>query len=979
MLETPFVESGIHFLNSDNDFFDQIRNKDWGKTSLGSMLFWPQSLRTAVSLCLNSPYPALLLWGKDMTMIYNEGYAQILKEKHPVALGSSAKQILKETWRMMGVTLDHVLKEGKAFYLQNQQILMNRNGYLEECYFNFSYSPVYDETGGVGGIFVPVTETTDEIIGKRHSSLLRHLSKYLKRTDAIDEIYERAVNAFETNPYDFPVAFIYSIENGGKIARRKAITGIKKDHAAVRPVIDLSFEEGHYLAKAISTKKPVIIDKVSANFPGQPFDAWAGSADQAILLPVVNKGETYPFAVLTVVCNPFKRLSDTSVDFYQAVADVIATEIFNVKVRESKRQHEIQLEHLFAQAPVALSIFTGPHYVIEIANRRMLELWGKTGDAVIGKPVFEALPELKADTLEKILNTVSSTGLPYTVHESEVQLQRKGMSTTVYVNFVYKPLRTDAGTVSGIIAIAVDVTDQLLARKKAEDSELRFRRLIDALPVGFYTVDDTGTVETFNDAAVALWQNQPEVGKDKWGGADKIFSPEGAELSFEQYPIFTALKDRCSVNREIVVRRADGSRRHVLSYPQATFDSGGKLTGAMNVLVDITERKESEVALQKSEAKFRWLGSAIPELIWISDADGNLNYFNDSVFRFSGLTYDEIVNNGWLQIIHPDDRDENMMRWNHSIKTGEDFVFEHRLVRRDSEFRWHLSRAVPQRDGDGRIHLWIGLSTDIHDQKIQSEALEKQVEKRTEELRIANEKLSRTNTELEQFAYVSSHDLQEPLRKIHTFAQMASSLVESNPEAKQYLEKIKASAHRMSGLITDLLNLSRLSKPEDAFGAVDLNEVFDAIKSDFELVIAQKNVSIQLLNKLPVVIGIQSQVTQLFSNLISNSIKFCKKDPCIEISSSIVRQPMFEDPLPVRRERYYAKIILKDNGIGFDQKYADKIFTIFQRLNNRRDYSGSGIGLAICKKIVENHQGRITVRSAVNDGTSFTIFLPVGV
>ncbi|HYC85212.1 MAG TPA: ATP-binding protein, partial [Chryseosolibacter sp.] len=254
---------------------------------------------------------------------------------------------------------------------------------------------------------------------------------------------------------------------------------------------------------------------------------------------------------------------------------------------------------------------------------------------------------------------------------------------------------------------------------------------------------------------------------------------------------------------------------------------------------------------------------------------------------------------------------------------------------------------------------------------------EKQVEKRTEELQIANEKLLRSNTELEQFAYVSSHDLQEPLRKIHTFSQLLLPSVENSAEAKNYLEKIIASAVRMSGLIGDLLNLSRLSKPEDAFKTVDLEEVVKSVRNDFEILIAQKNATINVHNRLPVVVGVQSHFTQLFLNLISNSLKFCRTKPVIEISSAIERQPRFEDLLPVKREIYYARIEVKDNGIGFDQKYADRIFTIFQRLNNRKEYGGSGIGLAICKKIVENHQGRITATSSVNAGSCFTIYLPL--
>jgi signal transduction histidine kinase len=194
-------------------------------------------------------------------------------------------------------------------------------------------------------------------------------------------------------------------------------------------------------------------------------------------------------------------------------------------------------------------------------------------------------------------------------------------------------------------------------------------------------------------------------------------------------------------------------------------------------------------------------------------------------------------------------------------------------------------------------------------------------------------------------------------------------------QAEKYLDKITASAGRMTALIKDVLDYSRLSKTGEMFVEVDLNHIFENVKTDFDLLIEQKNARINH-SGLPVIKGIPLQLHQLFTNLVSNSLKFADKPPVIEMTYKIV--PGREvTHYALHPDHNYAEILFKDNGIGFDEKYADQIFVIFHRLNDRNAYSGTGIGLALCKKIVENHNGFITATGAPGQGASFTIYLPV--
>ncbi len=258
--------------------------------------------------------------------------------------------------------------------------------------------------------------------------------------------------------------------------------------------------------------------------------------------------------------------------------------------------------------------------------------------------------------------------------------------------------------------------------------------------------------------------------------------------------------------------------------------------------------------------------------------------------------------------------------------------------------------------------------------------LEKKVLERTAELKVSIEELKQTNLHLDQFAHVASHDLQEPLRKILTFSMRLQDnhKDELSKEVKFYLHKIEASSSRMTILIKDLLNYSRLLQHEKSFSKTDLNDILNNNLIDLELLIEEKKAEI-VFAKLPTLEAIPFQMSQLFHNLISNSLKFSKEGvpPVITITSRKFSKKEIEKYTNFKMCIPYVEIIFKDNGIGFEQKYADQIFTIFQRLHNKESYSGTGIGLALCKQIIENHQGKIFADSKENEGAVFHIILPL--
>jgi signal transduction histidine kinase len=247
-----------------------------------------------------------------------------------------------------------------------------------------------------------------------------------------------------------------------------------------------------------------------------------------------------------------------------------------------------------------------------------------------------------------------------------------------------------------------------------------------------------------------------------------------------------------------------------------------------------------------------------------------------------------------------------------------------------------------------------------------------------ERLKMVNEELEKSNFDLEQFAFVASHDLQEPLRKIQTFSHLIEKNIDDKELTRKHLAKVISSAGRMTDLIKAVLNYSRISSEKGEFYHVDLNEIIENIKSDFELTIQEKDATI-VHDNLPLIYGNKFQLHQLFHNLISNSLKFSQGKPEIIISGTVVEKDGLNNEPEVFGYGEFAELSIRDNGIGFEQKYAEKIFNVFQRLHTKTEYPGTGIGLALCKKIVDNHHGSIAVESKPGEGTTFKITLPVKV
>lgn len=655
---------------------------------------------------------------------------------------------------------------------------------------------------------------------------------------------------------------------------------------------------------------------------------------------------------------------------------VVATDITKlVKESHALQESEKQFRSLVMQSSIAMGIFRGREFYIELANPALLGIWQREVPEVVGKRLLDVFPELANQRFPELLREVYDTGIPYSDTESIAYVNVKSHTEKFYLNFTYAPLfGKDGTTVEGIMVTVHNVTEQVEARIKIEENEKRLRLAILATNLGTF---DLNLLDNYHGEISGRLKEIFGYGPDENISRIDLFArvhPRDVEIVREAHKV---AEQTGRLSYEVRVYHFDDTIRWISVSGEMLYNENKVPVRLLGTVMDVTENKRMVEFLRESEERFRTMANTAPVKIWVADAQGNFTFVNKRWLAYTGRPLDKELVDGWQEDIHLLERERVMDEYTSHFNDRTPFSIEFKMKRYDGVYRWVANSGVPRYTPDGLFEGYIGVCMDIQETKAAREEMERIVAERTRDLQEANDQLEKSNEQLEQFAYVSSHDLQEPLRKIQTFSDLVlHKLDEPGFNTKLYVQKVISSAGRMSVLIEDLLNFSRINKTDEKFEVVDLNKVLENVVNDFEVLINQKNATI-IKSLMPRLKAIPIQMNQLFFNLIGNALKFSDVDPVIEISArQLPREELKAYPLLHSSNRNYVELIFKDNGIGFDQTHAEQIFTIFQRLNDKNKYSGTGIGLAVCKKIVENHNGVIKAEGKRGVGAKFTIVLP---
>lgn len=711
---------------------------------------------------------------------------------------------------------------------------------------------------------------------------------------------------------------------------------------------------------ALNSLNFVIDNKVSHKMPLQKYD---------IPIRGTSKFKVKYFNVQNI---PIKDDNNNNINYiFHSVEDVTDKKHLELSI-EIERQ---RFNDLYFQAPSCMGILKGPDHVYKLANPLYLELIGVSD--VIGKTVREILPELEAQGIMDILDDVYETGETFSANEMLVKFDhhRNGELVDTYLNFIYQANRNNEGTIDGILFFASDVTELVLARKITEESEKRYKELLQNLPIATVSSDFEGRILLYNKAAVALWGREPEIEKDRWCGSWKLYCKDGNLIPKEISPMAIAIKEGRKITpQEIIVERPNGDKVNVLINPVPYKDSSGRVIGIVNMGIDITEQKKANERLHKLNKELSDYKYALDEssIVAITDQKGIITHANDNFCKISKFSLEELIGQDH-RIVNSGHHSKKFIKnlWQ-TIAQGKVWKGKLKNKAKDGSIYWVDTIITPFLDEKGKPYQYVATRFDITESKkaeeylkTQNRELDFQIEEkanRAAELSLSNKELVKTNKELDRFVYSVSHDLRSPLTSILGLI----SLIEEDsrePDTLEQVKMIRSSINRLDGFIKNILSYSQNNRTGLEMMKIPIKKTIHEIVDSVSNIKNAEGISFQVdIDEQKPFYSDWQRFNTILENLISNAIKYHTE----EVSGRYLKLTGTTDNQELR-------LSISDNGIGIEPAYHKKIFDMFYRLPGTT--AGSGFGLYIVKETLDKMHGTIEIQSEKGVGTTFIITL----
>jgi PAS domain S-box-containing protein len=623
------------------------------------------------------------------------------------------------------------------------------------------------------------------------------------------------------------------------------------------------------------------------------------------------------------------------------------------RAEEALRESEAKFRDLFDDAPVAYhELDMGG--VIRRVNRAECALLGYEAGEMLGRPVWEFVVGADREASREAIRRKLSGEQPLALVQRRY-LRRDGGELWTEVHDIL--VRNAAGETTGIRTALLDITERKRAEEALWESRERLRSITDSAQDAILMMDHRGAISYWNLAAESIfgYRSEEAIGEN----LHKLLAPERyLEAHRAALPEFSRTGRGNVIGKtvEMAARRKDGREISVeLSLSAVSLNGEWQAVGTVR---DITERKRAEEALRANEYILSESQSIahVGSWSWELPIGTGVCAWTPETYRVFGVSPDTFIPTAetFPSVIHPDDR-AAMQAWIGACLAGEEPPdLEFRIASQDEGVRYVLGRGHLERDAENKPIRMTGIAQDITERHRMTEALKLNVEK-----------LARSNEELERFAYVASHDLQEPLRMVASFTQLLAKRYSGRLDetADRYIHYAVDGAKRMQELIADLLAYSRVNSKELDLRQTGCEAVVLGAMRNLQVAIEESGACIDW-DPLPELCVDQGQLTQVFQNLLANAIKFRRKEDCPRIHISAVDSGV------------EWLISVRDNGIGIDPRHAERVFQMFQRLHTRAEYPGTGIGLAVCKKVIERHGGKLWVESEPGAGSTFRFAIP---